>query len=41
MTIEQDHEIKLALKTDPYYDEWRYQINEVLDDLRIRLYHER
>jgi len=41
VTIEQDHEIKLALKTDPYYDEWRYQINEVLDDLRIRLYHER
>jgi len=41
VTIEKENSIKVALKTDKNYNEWRYQINEIIDDLRVRLYHER
>ena len=41
VTTEEEDSLKVALKTDKNYNEWHYQINEVIDDLRVRLYHER
>ncbi len=41
VTIQTQYGIEIALKSDKNYAEWHYQINRVINDLRVRLYHER